>query len=201
MINYSVFTRPVMTIATIGIGILTVACENKTTRPLCVRENMLSSLPGASGNYTISLQDDEYDVNVTEFAIKQLDGSLQLALNGDETKVQLCSWQNGWTVSQSKDKETGLYSYSRVTVTNIGYLSQPIFFDRAALTASNIPSKIVTSESFGLLSNFPLTAPQVRANLGETLKDMLIIDNSGINWRLVTKAAHSAPGGFFLVRQ
>jgi hypothetical protein len=181
-------------------AVLAVGCENVTTSPLCTSENAIDSLPGSSGHYTLATQDQDYNVAVTEFDVANTSNNISLkSVSFDEQGV-LCGWQNGWTVAQQKDSETGGYKYNRVSVTSTGLIWQPIVFDRAGLTAAGIPSKIVKSEGLQLLRKLPLLQSFGTLGLSDTL-DAMIIENSDTDWRSVTQFAHSSPGGLILVRK
>jgi hypothetical protein len=200
MFSFSGITRNGFLCSAVVCAVFSVGCENITTSPLCNSENSIDSLPGSSGKYTLAIQDQDYNVAVTEFEVTNSSTSISLKNASLDEQGVLCSWQNGWTVAQQKDADTGGYKYSRVSVTSSGMIWQPIVFDRAGLTAAGIPTTVVKSEGLQLLSKHPLLQNFGTLGLSDTINAM-IIDNSNSDWRSVAKFSHSSPGGLILVRK
>jgi hypothetical protein len=200
MFSFSGFARNGSFSSVFLCAVFAVGCENVTTSPLCTSENSIESLPGSSGQYSLAIQDQDYNVAVTEFEVTNSTNSISLKSASLDEQGVLCSWQNGWTVAQQKDADTGGYKYSRVSVTSTGMSWQPIVFDRAGLNAAGIPTTIIKSEGHQLLSKLPLLQSFGTLGLSDSINAM-IIDNSNTDWRSVTKFSHSSPGGLILVRK
>jgi hypothetical protein len=200
MFSFSGIARNGFLSSVVLCAVFAVGCENVTTSPLCTSENSIDSLPGSTGQYTLAIQDQDYNVAVTEIEVANSSNSISLKSASLDEQGSLCSWQNGWTVAQQKDADTGGYKYSRVSVTSTGMIWQPIVFDRAGLTAAGVPTTVVKSDGNHLLSKLPLLRNFGTLGLSDSINAM-IIDNSNTDWRSVTKFSHSSPGGLILVRK
>ena len=200
MFSFSGIARNGFLSSAVLCAVFAVGCENVTTSALCTSENSIDSLPGSTGRYSVAIQDQDYNVTVTEFEVANTSNNITLKSTSLDEQGVLCGWQNGWTVAQQKDSETGGYKYNRVSVTSTGMIWQPIVFDRAGLTSAGVPTKIVKSEGLQLLRKLPLMQSFGTLGLSDTI-DAMIIENDNTDWRSVTKFARSSPGGLILVRK
>jgi hypothetical protein len=210
------FGRQQLSMTALGLGLLaTVGCENYTTAALCTTDNQIDSLPGASGRYSMSLQDQEFNVESQDFDITVSEGKVTLSPLAPSTfetpqESVLCAWSNGWIVSQTKNQESNLYSYTRVAVTNLGYTSSKIFFDRNKLTEAGVPSSVkpiprqtsVTQFAEGIAQHANiLTGSLLGAESDGDTHPSLVIENNAVDAEQIVRAAHTSLVGVTLLRR
>lgn len=192
-------------IAALGLA----ACENYTMAPLCHAGNRLTHLPGLDGTYSLSWQDQEFNVTTESFEIEQgreglLVSARALGSGDPELSAELCSWPNGWIVAQSQQETEGLYRYQRITVGPMGYFVQPIAFDRAQLDASKVPYSVTPVRRQNLVGQ--LSGGFLRATIAsgddnpeESLG--LVVDNRAVPLETMMGAAHAVLGAVAAVRK
>lgn len=171
-----------------------VGCSNYTKAPVC-NDGNATRLPGVSGTYTLSVQDEEFNVHTQ--VVRIVDGGSQVSLklaSGENEEGKLCHI-NGWNVVESYDDAAQGYSQMRVNISNVGLSFAGIQFDRQGLTASGIPSEISEIERPEEL--FKKFAPKMFSEVERALS----IDNSNVSSMELFKHAKVSPLVVEMTRQ
>ncbi len=179
------------------------ACENQTTHALCNEENALTGVPGITGDYVLTTQNSDFDAVVSNIRVFAEESAAKVMALGVDEQVSLCQWTNGWIVSQSQDEETGLYSYSRLSITGQGIGSQSVFFNRQGLEEANVPYEIIEKVPVASSLLFKGLEQSVRSMHGTAAVEnrALVVNNADVPWREVVAHAHTPFVSIVLQRQ
>lgn len=185
-----------------------MACNNYTVQPLCTDNNAVVPA-GITGVYSMSLQDDDFNVQTTEYEVMfNANGRLaKVAANGDAEESRICQ-VGAYTINESFDATVGAYEQQRLYVTNMGLTFLPQFYDRTALDALAVPYKIFDmpedARSFlgAKISNFvESVVTRVALALDEEANKGLLIDNTKVSDATLSSASHAGPVGYTLLRK
>lgn len=187
-------------VSTLVASFSLAACQgNFTSAPLCNDQNAIS-VPGLKGTYTISMQNEKFDVNTVEFHIRpeESDNS-RLNLVGrnpqsSETTVfngRLCQLGGRIVLQSSAGPNDDGYSYAVLTTGPANLMLQPAFFDRAELDEGGVNYEIIKQAPF---------IPKMGLNF-ETQSSSLRVLNDGVESAAVWKAARLMPAGLILNRK
>jgi hypothetical protein len=158
-----------------------------------------------TGVYTFTVQNEDFTTKTEEIPVGVDERGYVATPDGDDDETRVCQIR-GHFVQESFDADVKGYSQSRIYVTNMGLTTLPLFYDKAALDAAGIPSKVfevpgavakVLGRDATALVESALT--RVAVALEPTLG--LMVDNGDAAPAAVLAAGHAGPVGLTLIRK